>query len=232
MAATRQGYDLADVADYNAILRHRAKVQLRPSMQEYCRAMYYVQQLRRCKWFVFALCMTLCIEFQIRAIFPSDFELQAVLALGLAIVVIASICGLEHVALTYAGDPSDCLSGVTHDEEMAMVANEVKQLIKDILPANVGARVSIENIFTSVSDQKGKGHTTVTATSAAATAAAAAAAVPQPLVQLNMAAPRPSIVIPHGPPQKPNPQIRSLAANQKVRSSLMSFNPSLRDKGQ
>jgi hypothetical protein len=189
-------YDLADVSDYNAILRNRSNIQLRTSVKDYYRVLYFVQQLRRVKWCLFALFMTLCIEFQIRAFFPSNLESQAFLALCIALVVLGSIFILEHVMLVYGGDPENLL-GECHDEELALLANEVKRIITDTLPANVGSRVSIDNLFT-VSENS-------TATAAATTTAeAAAASSPSsvPLVHLNTAAPRSCIVLPNGSPQR------------------------------
>ena len=197
MSAPRRAPDLAQFGDFDAVLSKIGDVQVREPVRQYYRILYYVQQIRNVKWCIFALFITLSIEFQISALFPDNGEYRVLFSLCLAFVVLMMIWGVEHCVFVYGGDPAELFE--TRDEELAIV-REISDMVlghqphlrnngKD-LQSNMGAIFTIpENEVANIE----------TATKSVAEAASSTDD-PRPLVAINKHPPRSSIQLAHGKP--------------------------------
>lgn len=124
--------DLAAFGDYDGVLQKVGDMQVRPPVRHYFRILYYVQRIRNTKWCLFALFMTLCIEFQIKAWFPENPERQAMFALIIAVSVLFTVWLVEYAVLVYGGDPAELFE--TKDEELA-IARNIGELVLGAAPA-------------------------------------------------------------------------------------------------
>ena len=209
--------ELAHMGDLDAVLSKIGDVQVRDPVRQYYRMLYYVQQIRNVKWCIFALFITLSIEFLISALFPENAEWRVLFSLGLAVVVLMIIWLIEHCVFVYGGDPADLFE--TRDEELAIV-REIGDMVmgshpqlrnngKD-LQTNMGALFEIPETKAKTATQT----VAETATSASSSGHRALG----PIAAINKSAPRSSIQLAHGKP------VSSTAGT--VRAGLLNFQSS------
>ncbi len=71
--STRNPPELATFGDLDAVLTKIGDITVREPIRQYYRVLYYVQQIRSAKWCLFALFITMFLEFEIKALFPASF---------------------------------------------------------------------------------------------------------------------------------------------------------------
>ena len=84
------------------LLQHACNMKLKPEIRRFYEAMHLVQQLHDIKWWVFALFLTLYLEFQLEAWYPgiSDAQIKAnisaVFMMGMFVVIYATQRGIMY----------------------------------------------------------------------------------------------------------------------------------------
>jgi hypothetical protein len=227
------GCDLSEAGDWDTLLSQMSNTNLRDEVRHYCRVIYYVQHLRKMKWALFALFITLCIEFQIRAVFPNDFQTQAFFALIVAVCVMALVWLVEHGVLLYGGNPTLLRRRCTSDEENALVHGLEGKVVQK-LPRELREQVgNIGALFTMQESSVSPTATTTTTTTTHSASNGVPANKTVPIASIETRSPRSPILFPplgaslHRPQQQPYHGVSSSRSTStdppKVRANLVGF---------
>ncbi len=199
---SRNPPDLATFGDLDAVLNKIGDITVREPIRQYYRILYYVQQIRSAKWCLFALFITMFLEFEIKAFFPASFQTQAFIALVIAFIVLTVLWVFEYATFTYGGDPAELF---THEEDLE-IARRLANVAVNALPA---ASIPIASANMGALFEMPSSKTTTHAKGERAPMAKINGGNPRSPVNLNLL-----------------PQYRSSGSGQ-VRAGLLSFNPTL-----
>ncbi len=221
---SRNPPDLATFGDLDAVLSKIGDITVREPVRQYYRILFYVQRIRSAKWCLFALFITMFIELEVRVLFPTSVQTQALVALLISILVFGILWSCEYLVIDYGGDPAELFE--TRDEELA-IAQELSIIARNALPLSAPHSSLKSNANLGALFVVPENETSAVAAAAATTTSKSERA---PLVSINKAAPRSPIAL------NTLPRVYRTASDmgggkgeaRQLRTGLLNFNASLK----
>jgi hypothetical protein len=207
--------DLATFGDLDAVLNKIGDITLREPVRQYYRILHWVQQIRSAKWCFFMLFFTMFISFELEVVFPTSKQSQALIALGIAFVVLTAMWMFEHAVFVYGGDPSELFE--TRDEELA-IAHELGHIALNAQPHSMATSPTLRGT-------SNLGSLFVVPEDEASSDSSGSSSERAPLAKINKSAPRSPVVL------SQLPTVYRVGGGggggtRQVRAGLLSFNAS------
>lgn len=145
----RREYNFGDLGAQCSLVEQVCNKSLKPEVRAFYLSMHRVQQLKEIKFFVFALFITLFLEFQLRAWFPGDEQRQAIASIAIAIGILVAMWYAEHSIMSLAVCPAELRQCTTPDEQTAIAHAMINGLP---LPRHMSANEASKCLFTEINE--------------------------------------------------------------------------------